>query len=86
MTQLSGVAHACTFPAAVRLTEDALALLIIKSTRVNVLTCVKLSVIKHVSEHVSELLAAQTPKINVYLGGAPLDVCSIPFTHAINQH
>lgn len=57
MTQLSGVAHACTFPAAVRLTEDALALLIIKSTRV--LTCVKLSVMKHVS--------VQTPKINVYL-------------------
>lgn len=87
MTQVLGVAHACTFHAAVRLTEDALELLIIKLTRVNALTCVKLSVTKHVSKHVSELLAVQTPKINVYLGEAlPLGVCSIPFTHTSNQH
>lgn len=48
------------------------------------LTCVKLSVTAHVSEHGPELLAVQTPKINVYLGGAPpLAVCSVSFTHTL---
>lgn len=40
LTPFWGVACACTFPVS-RLTEDAFELLITKSTRVNVLTCVK---------------------------------------------